>query len=303
MIPENLLIAVLMGGPGSERQVSLASGNAVLKALQAAGCNAVGVDVTGPDFELPAGTGLAFNVIHGTFGEDGRLQQILEDRGIPYTGAGVEASRVAFDKNLAKEKFLAAGVPTPASEIVSGVRPPSIPAPFVVKPPREGSSVGVTIVKDPAQALAAMENAARYGSEILVEAFVEGMELTVAILDGVAMPIVHIIPPEGVYDMASKYPWLSGAKGSQYICPADLDAETTRRVQEAALAGHRSLGVEIYSRVDVLLDAAGNPFVLEANTIPGMTETSLLPKSAAAHGIGFTELCLKIAELSLALRS
>jgi D-alanine-D-alanine ligase len=303
MIPENLLIAVLMGGPGSERQVSLASGNAVLKALQAAGCNAVGVDVTGPDFELPAGTGLAFNVIHGTFGEDGRLQQILEDRGIPYTGAGVEASRVAFDKNLAKEKFLAAGVPTPASEIVSGVRPPSIPAPFVVKPPREGSSVGVTIVKDPTQALAAMENAAQYGSEILVEAFVEGMELTVAILDGVAMPIVHIIPPEGVYDMASKYPWLSGAKGSQYICPADLDAETTRRVQEAALAGHRSLGVEIYSRVDVLLDAAGNPFVLEANTIPGMTETSLLPKSAAAHGIGFTELCLKIAELSLALRS
>ena len=303
MIPDNLLIAVLMGGPGSERQVSLASGNAVLKALQAAGCNAVGVDVTGPDFELPVGTGLAFNVIHGTFGEDGRLQQILEDRGIPYTGAGVEASRVAFDKNLAKEKFLAAGVPTPASEIVSGVRPPSIPAPFVVKPPREGSSVGVTIVKDPAQALAAMENAAQYGSEILVEAFVEGMELTVAILDGVAMPIVHIIPPEGVYDMASKYPWLSGAKGSQYICPADLDAETTRRVQEAALAGHRSLGVEIYSRVDVLLDAAGNPFVLEANTIPGMTETSLLPKSAAAHGIGFTELCLKIAELSLALRS
>jgi D-alanine-D-alanine ligase len=303
MIPDHLLIAVLMGGPGSERQVSLASGNAVLKALQAAGCNAVGVDVTGPDFELPAGTGLAFNVIHGTFGEDGRLQQILEDRGIPYTGAGVAASRVAFDKNLAKEKFLAAGVPTPASEIVSGVRPPSIPAPFVVKPPREGSSVGVTIVKDPSQALAAMENAAQYGNEILVEAFVEGMELTVAILDDVALPVVHIIPPEGVYDMASKYPWLSGAKGSQYICPADLDAETTRRVQEAALAGHRSLGVEIYSRVDVLLDAAGNPFVLEANTIPGMTETSLLPKSAAAHGIGFTELCLKIAELSLALRS
>jgi D-alanine-D-alanine ligase len=303
MIPDNLLIAVLMGGPGSERQVSLASGNAVLKALQAAGCKAVGVDVSGPDFELPAGTGLAFNVIHGTFGEDGRLQRILEDRGIPYTGAGVEASRVAFDKNLAKEKFLAAGVPTPASEIVSGVRPPSIPAPFVVKPPREGSSVGVTIVKDPAQALAAMENAAQYGSEILVEAFVEGMELTVAILDDVALPIVHIIPPEGVYDMASKYPWLSGAKGSQYICPADLDAETTRRVQEAALAGHRSLGVEIYSRVDVLLDAAGNPFVLEANTIPGMTETSLLPKSAAAQGIGFTELCLKIAGLSLALRS
>lgn len=307
MIPENLLIAVLMGGPGSEREVSLASGNAVLKALQAAGCNAVGVDVTGPDFELPAGTGLAFNVIHGTFGEDGQLQQILEDRGIPYTGAGVTGSRIAFDKNLAKEKFLAAGVPTPASEIVdvsNGPKLPSIPVPFVVKPPREGSSVGVTIVKDPAEAMAAMETAAKYGNDILVEAFVEGKELTVGILDDVAMPIVHIAPRDTFYSMENKYPWLGGGgKGSDYYCPADLDAETTRRVQEAALAGHRSLGVEIYSRVDVLLDAAGNPFVLEANTIPGMTETSLLPKSAAAHGIGFTELCLKIAELSLAIRS
>jgi D-alanine-D-alanine ligase len=306
MIPNDLLIAVLMGGPGSEREVSLASGNAVLKALQAAGYQAVGVDVAGPDFELPAGTGLAYNVIHGTFGEDGQLQQILEDKGIPYTGAGVASSRIAFDKNLAKEKFLAAGVPTPASEIVdvsNGPKLPTIPVPFVVKPPREGSSVGVTIVKDESQAMAAMETAAKYGNDILVEAFVEGKELTVGILDDTAMPIVHIAPRDGFYDMANKYPWLSGGVGSDYYCPADLDAETTRRVQEAALAGHRSLGVEVYSRVDVLLDAAGNPFVLEANTIPGMTETSLLPKSAAAHGIDFTALCLKIAELSLALRS
>jgi D-alanine-D-alanine ligase len=118
MIAKDLLIAVLMGGPGSEREVSLASGKAVLKALQAAGYNAVEVDVAGPDFELPAGTGLAYNVIHGTFGEDGQLQQILEDKGVPYTGAGVTSSRIAFDKNLAKAKFLAAGVPTPASEIV-----------------------------------------------------------------------------------------------------------------------------------------------------------------------------------------
>lgn len=304
MIPTDLLIAVLMGGPGSEREVSLASGKAVLKALQAAGYNAVAVDVGGPDFELPAGTGLAYNVIHGTFGEDGQLQQILESKGIPYTGAGVASSRVAFDKNLAKEKFLAAGVPTPASEIVdvsNGPKLPTIPVPFVVKPPREGSSVGVTIVKDESQAMAAMETAAKYGSDILVEAFVEGKELTVGILDDTAMPIVHIAPRDGFYDMANKYPWLSGGKGSDYYCPADLDTDTTRRVQDAALAGHRALGVEIYSRVDVLLDAAGNPFVLEANTIPGMTETSLLPKSAAAHGIDFTALCLKIAELSLEL--
>ncbi len=306
MIPENLLIAVLMGGPGSERQVSLASGQAVLKALQAAGCRAEAVDVTGPDFVLPAGTGLAYNVIHGTFGEDGQLQAILEERGIPYTGAGVESSRIAFDKNLAKEKFLAAGVPTPLSEIVdvsSGPKLPSIPVPFVVKPPREGSSVGVTIVKEQAQALPAMETAAEYGSDILVESFVEGKELTVAILDDTAMPIVHIAPRDGFYDMSNKYPWLSGGAGSDYYCPADLDAATTLRVQEAALAGHRALGIEVYSRVDVLLDAAGNPFVLEANTIPGMTETSLLPKSAAAAGIDFTALCLRIAELSLAIRS
>lgn len=307
MIPENLLIAVLMGGPGSERDVSLASGNAVLKALQEAGCQAVGVDVKGPDFMLPAGTGLAFNVIHGTFGEDGQLQQILEDRGVPYTGAGVESSRVAFDKNLAKAKFVGGQVPTPASEIVDvsgGVRLPSIPVPFVVKPPREGSSVGVTIVKDAAEALPAMEAAAKFGNDILVEAYVDGKELTVGVLDDVAMPIVHIAPRDGFYDMANKYPWLGGGgKGSDYYCPADLDEETTRRVLAAALAGHRSLGIEIYSRVDVLLDADGNPFVLEANTIPGMTETSLLPKSAGAHGIDFTALCLKIAELSLELRS
>jgi len=305
MIPQDLLIAVLMGGPGSEREVSLASGNAVLKALKAAGCNAVGVDVAGPDFALPEGTGLAYNVIHGTFGEDGELQAILEGRGIPYTGAGVASSRIAFDKNLAKEKFLAAGVPTPRSEIVDvsgGVKLPSIPVPFVVKPPREGSSVGVTIVKEQAQALPAMETAAKYGNDILVEAFVEGKELTVGILADTALPIVHIAPRDGFYDMSNKYPWLTGGAGSDYYCPADLDAETTRRVQEAALAGHRSLGIEVYSRVDVLLDAGGNPFVLEANTIPGMTETSLLPKSAAAAGIDFPTLCLRIAELSLAAR-
>lgn len=299
-------IAVLMGGPGSEREVSLASGKAVLNALLGLGLDAVAVDVTGPEIELPPGTDLAFNVIHGTFGEDGRLQEILEGLGIPYTGAGVKSSRIAFDKNLAKAAFVEHGVPTPRAEIIdvsSGPRLPSFPAPFVVKPPREGSSVGVHIVRNQADAEAAMADAAKYGDDILVEEFINGQELTVGILNDVALPVVHIIPPEGVYDMASKYPWLSGAKGSQYICPADLDAETTRLVQEAALAAHRSLGVEIYSRVDVLLDSQNRPFVLEANTIPGMTETSLLPKAAAAIGISFPELCKTIAELSLQLRA
>ena len=302
----NKKIAVLMGGPGSEREVSLASGKAVLKALLDLGLNAVAVDVTSPQFQLPVGTDLAFNVIHGTFGEDGWLQEILEGMGVPYTGAGVKSSRLAFDKNLAKAAFIAHAVPTPRSEIIDlakGQRLPSFPVPFVVKPPREGSSVGVHIVHQPADAQAAIADAAKYSSEILIEEFISGRELTVGILNDVPLPIIHIVPPAGVYDMASKYPWLSGAQGSEYLCPADLDLETTMAVQAAALAAHRSLGIEIYSRVDVLLDAENRPFVLEANTIPGMTETSLLPKAAAAVGISFPELCKTIAELSLKLRS
>lgn len=299
-------IAVLMGGPGSERAVSLASGNAVLKALIGLGLDAVPVDVTGSEILLPTGTDLAFNVIHGTFGEDGQLQEILENLGVPYTGAGVASSRIAFDKNLAKKAFLAAGVPTPRAEIIdfsNGPVMPSFEAPFVVKPPREGSSVGVHIVHHHADAAAALTDAAQYSKDLLIEEFISGMELTVGILDDGALPVVHIAPPGGVYDMASKYPWLSGSKGSEYFCPADLDLATTMAVQAAALAAHRSLGIEVYSRVDILLDSQNRPFVLEANTIPGMTETSLLPKAAAAYGISFPELCRTIAEISLQLRS
>ena len=294
-----------MGGPGSERRISLASGTAVLQALRGLGLDAQAVDVTGTTLDLPAGTDLAFNVIHGTFGEDGQLQAILERMGIPYTGAGVRSSRAAFDKNLAKVAFLAAGVPTPRAEIINvsgGLQLPSFAPPFVVKPPCEGSSVGVHIVRDPAEAEAAMRDAANYGDEILVEEFIAGQELTVGILNDQALPVVHIAPRDGFYDLANKYPWMSGAAGSDYHCPADLDDATTRAVQAAALAAHRALGIEIYSRVDVLLDAHNRPWVLEANTIPGMTETSLLPKAAAASGLAFPELCLRIAALSLALR-
>lgn len=304
MLPENLKIAVLMGGPGSEREVSLASGKAVLAALEGAGLKVTGVDVKGADFELPDGTGLAFNVIHGTFGEDGQLQRLLEERGVPYTGAGSVSSEVAFDKNVAKARFVDTGVPTPVSEIVdvsAGMRMPEMDLPYVVKAPCQGSSVGVHIVKDGAAAEAATTDAAKFGDEILVEQFVKGRELTVGVLDDRALPVVEIVPPDGVYDMASKYPWLSGAKGSQYFCPAALDEAVTEAVQAAALAAHRSLGIEVYSRVDVLLDDEDRPFVLEANTIPGMTETSLLPKSAAAGGMDFAALCVRIAELSLGL--
>ncbi len=300
-------IAVLMGGPGSEREVSLASGRAVLNALLGLGVDAVAVDVTTTEIHLPPGTDLGFNVIHGTFGEDGQLQDAMEKLGVPYTGAGSVSSKLAIHKSLAKEKFLATGVPTARSETVSlsqGAIPTlTIQAPLVIKPPLEGSSVGIQIVKTQDEVSSALSKAAEKYSEVLIEEYIAGKELTVAILDGKALPIVQITPPDGVYDMASKYPWLSGAKGSEYQCPADLDLETTMAVQAAATAAHRALGVEIYSRVDVLLDAENRPFVLEANTIPGMTETSLLPKAAAAVGITFPELCKTIAELSLKLRS
>lgn len=305
----NKKIAVLMGGPGSERDVSLASGNAVLQTLINLGLDAVAVDVTSEDLQLPPDTGLVFNLIHGTFGEDGTLQKLLDERGIPYTGAGAASSRLAFDKNLAKARFTSHGVPTPRAEIIDvSARPalPSFAAPFVVKPPREGSSVGVHIVHRQEDAAAAMADAARYSPDVMVEEFIDGMELTVGILNDVALPIVHIAPRGGFYNMENKYPWMNkgggAGAGSDYYCPADLPEETTRRVQEAALAAHRALGIEVYSRVDVLLDASGNPYVLEANTLPGMTETSLLPKAAAAAGILFPALCQTIAELSLKLR-
>ncbi|MBK1854003.1 D-alanine--D-alanine ligase [Verrucomicrobiaceae bacterium 5K15] len=303
---KQLLIAVLMGGPGSERKVSLASGNAVLEALQGEGLNAVGVDVTDHALDVPEGTRLCFNVIHGTFGEDGEMQQLLEDMGMPYTGAGVESSRLAFDKVASKVAFVDHGVPTPASEIVdcsSGAKLPDMALPYVVKPPREGSSVGVHIVQTEDEAMAAMEDAAKYGDEVLVEQFVQGKELTVGVLDDEVLPIVHIAPRSGFYDMNNKYPWLNDDGGTDYYCPADLDEATTKKVQDAALAAHRALGCEIYSRVDVLLDDDGNPFVLEANTIPGMTASSLLPKAAKVAGYEFGPLCQKIAELSLAERS
>ena len=303
---KQLLIAVLMGGPGSEREVSLASGTAVLEALQSEGLNAVGVDVTTRELDLPEETGLCFNVIHGTFGEDGDMQVVLDKMNMPYTGAGIESSRVAFDKVASEEVFVANNVPTPASEIIdcsAGVKLPKMALPYVVKPPREGSSVGVHIVETEDEALTAIEDAAKYGDEVLIEQFVKGKELTVGVINDEVLPVVHIAPRSGFYDMNNKYPWMNDDGGTDYYCPAELDEATTAKVQKAAIDAHRALGCEIYSRVDVLLDADGNPYVLEANTIPGMTASSLLPKAAKVAGYDFGPLCQKIAELSLAERA
>jgi len=288
-----------MGGPGSERRISLASGEAVVTALEATGARVTPVDVEGPDFTLPADADVAFNVIHGTFGEDGTLQEILEGLGVPYTGAGVTSSRLAFDKVVAKERFVERGVPTPRSELLRAGERPSLPVPLVIKPPREGSSVGIHIVRSEEETDAAMADAIKYGAEILVEECIEGKELTVGVLGGEALPVVHIAPQDGWYDINNKYPWLESKGKTDYFCPADLSEVHTAAVQSAALAAHESLGIEIYSRVDILLDEERGPFVLEANTLPGMTASSLLPKAAEVFGLGFPELCARIVQLSL----
>jgi D-alanine-D-alanine ligase len=288
-------IVVLMGGPGSEREVSLRSGTAVAAAFRAGGYRVTEVEVRGTVPDLPADTGLCLNMIHGTFGEDGGLQSLLDARGIPYTGEGAAGSRLAFDKMESKRRFEAAGVPTPRWEMIAAGARPSLPLPLVVKAPREGSSVGVHIVKQAGELDAALLDCASLDREILVEEFVEGRELTVGVVGARALPVIEIRPHEGFYDYAHKY--TKGA--SEYFCPAPLDDATTRRVQQAALDAHRSLGLEVYSRVDILLRADGSPCILETNTIPGMTETSLLPKAAAAAGLSFLGLCEEISALSL----
>lgn len=287
-----------MGGPGKERPVSLNSGAAVANALRSLGAQVVEIDVTGSDFQLPGKPDLAFNMIHGTFGEDGDLQAILDRFKIPYTGEDEAGSRLAFDKIASKRRFDEAGVPNAKWEILSPGGVPSIPLPLVAKPPREGSSVGVHIVQTPAELAPALEDCFSRDSEVLIEEFVRGRELTVGIVGGEALPVVEIVPKIDFYSFENKY-----TKGnSEYFCPARLDEEVARAVQTAALAAHRSLGLRVYSRVDVLLDAADKPFVLEVNTIPGMTETSLLPKAAAVAGMDFASLCEEIAGLSLAAR-
>jgi len=289
---------IVMGGPGAERDVSLNSGRAVATALSAEGVEARPVEVhksTGE--EIPDDTGLVFNLIHGTFGEDGQLQAILDERGIPYTGEGAAASHLAFDKILTKERFDSQGVPTCRWKVLHRGDPlPSLPC--VLKSPRQGSSVGVHIVDTPQAANAALDDCLQYGDKVLYEEFFSGRELTVGVLGEKVLPIVEIVPKDGFYDYEHKY--TKGA--SEYFVPASIGGEATYSVQQAARQATKALGLKVYSRVDILLAADGRLNVMEVNTIPGMTATSLLPKSAQAAGIPFGELCIRIAELSLACR-
>ena len=293
-------IAVLMGGPGSEREVSLATGRGVVKALRSLGAEVVDIDVRDENFQLPDDIDLAFIAIHGTFGEDGQIQKILERRGIAYTGDDVSASEVAWDKVRTKEKFQEHGVTTPPWEVIHAGQKPTIPVPIVVKPAKEGSTVGIVIVKNQDELGPAIAEASKYDRELLVEKFVSGRELTIGILGDLALPIIEIIPKGGFYDFNNKYPFLNpqAGGGAKHVCPANLDAEKTNEVQQLALHAFRAAGLQVYGRVDVILSDNGPATVLEVNTIPGMTEASLLPEAAAAAGIGYTDLCARIIALS-----
>lgn len=288
---------VLMGGPGAERAVSINSGLAVVRALGSIGVTARAVEINDASIDHLPPTGLAFNLIHGTFGEDGQIQQLLESRGIPFTGEGSAESRLAFDKILTKKAFDTGGVPTCRWSVLSN--PDDLPAPpYVLKSPRQGSSVGVHIVESASAGPAAFRDCLEYGDEVLCEEFFPGRELTAGVLGDRILPIVEIAPKQGHYDYHNKY-----TKGAtDYFVPAQIGEEATHAVTEAARRAVQALRLRIYSRVDILLAPDGRLNVMEINTIPGMTETSLLPKSASAAGIPFGELCLEIARLSMERR-
>jgi D-alanine-D-alanine ligase len=293
-----LNVILMLGGPSAEREVSLRSGAAVAQALRSLGHVVVELDPQDNAWQLPTGTDVVFLALHGTYGEDGTVQRRLEELGAPYTGCDPEASRIAFDKVLTKRRCLEADVPTarfvvlnqPGSPLPEGWTPP-----VVLKPVRQGSSVGLQFVERLSEWPAALTEALRYDSEVLVEERVTGRETTVGILAGEALPLVEVRPSEGAYDYRHKY--TPGA--TEYLCPAPFDEETTRRVQAAGLGAFQAIGGRDYGRVDVMVRPDGQPVVLEVNTLPGMTETSLLPKAAAAAGISYPDLCQRMLELAL----
>ncbi len=297
----HLHIAVLEGGPGTEREVSLRSGMNVARWLREAGAaSVVEMDIRDGDFILSPDVNLVCNMIHGTFGEDGQLQRLLEERGIPYTGEGVRGSELAFDKILTKRRFEERGVATPAYEVITRGTQTTFPLPMVIKAPQQGSSVGVHLVREAAGIPAAINDVAQYGDEILVEKLITGRELTVGVVGDLALPVIMIKPKQDFYDFKNKYPWLNPSGAADHFCPAPLSEKLTAHVQALALAAHRALDLETYSRVDILLDEDDQPYVLELNTIPGMTESSLLPEAARVIGIEPPQLCERIVELSLA---
>lgn len=294
-------IVVMIGGPGDERDVSLSSGKAVVEALRSLGHEVQTVDPVHRSFSLPEGTDIVFLALHGEYGEDGTVQEQLENLGVPYTGCGVESSRTAFDKVLTKEACIKAQVLTPrymVCETSDAPWPSGWQPPVVLKPVCQGSSVGLQFINRIEDWPDALIQSLKHGQQVLVEKQISGRECTVGILDGQPLPVVEVYPHSGVYDYQSKY--TTGA--SEYRCPAPLEPTVTEVVQTAGLAAFDAIGGRDYGRVDIIIDSEGRPWVLEVNTLPGMTETSLLPKAAAAVGIGYAQLCERMMELALSRR-
>jgi D-alanine-D-alanine ligase len=332
-------VAVLFGGASEERDVSIASAAQIVPALRSLGHEVIAIDTatgrlsaqaemrmltSGVGPQPPSSAALAdmrhsglalttnaaeikdvdvvFLALHGGAGEDGRIQAVLDLAGLAYTGSNHIASATAMDKDLSKRLFRGAGVPTAdwlmapveASE-VSG----SLGWPVVVKPNKQGSTVGLSVVRAPSELPAALATAQRFDDEVMVEAFVPGREVTVGILDGAALPVGEIITPGEVFDYQAKYQ----QGGAREVFPAELSAAATVEVQRLAVLAHRALKLGVYSRVDFRLDAAGRFWCLEANSLPGMTSASLLPQAAQAMGISFPELCERICRAALKRRA
>lgn len=292
-------VGVLLGGRSAEREVSLISGKAVLAALQRSGVDAHAFDPRERSLGELAEQRFdrVFIALHGRFGEDGTIQGVLEYLGIPYTGSGVAASAIAMDKWRTKLLWLQAGLPTPPYALLTGdsdfdaiVR--QLGTPIFVKPANEGSSIGIGKANNPAELKSAYQNAARFDSVVLAERFIAGMEVQIPILGDQALPSIHIETPREFYDYEAKYL----ADDTRYNCPSGLPAAQERELAELTLRAFKVLGCRGWGRADLMLDAEGNAYLLEMNTIPGMTDHSLVPMGARAAGISFDELVLKILE-------
>ncbi|MCG3173029.1 MAG: D-alanine--D-alanine ligase B [Myxococcota bacterium] len=293
-------IGVLMGGLSSEREVSLRSGKGVAAALRSLGYRAVEIDVgrdVAAELRAKSVEVVFLNALHGRYGEDGCMQGLLECMGIPYTGPGVLASALAMNKVRSKEIFRSRGIPSPAFAVFrrgADAVPPRLASgwPLVVKPANEGSSVGVSIVRKPEDFAAALETALKIDHEAIAEEYIAGKEVVAAIVDGRALGALEVRPATEFYTYEAKYV----RDDTQYICPAPLDGETAARVLRVCEQAHESLGCEGVTRVDTMVNASGEPFVLEVNTLPGMTSKSLVPKIAAWRGISYERLCEIILE-------
>jgi len=305
-------VGVLMGGPSSEREISLKSGKAVFLALIEAGVEAVVIDITTDNrqenFNLLKKYDLdcAFIALHGRFGEDGVIQEILEKLNLPFTASGVKASQLAMDKIGSLEIFSQNGLYVPKSQFLekSAYRKEKVfrsqlKYPLVVKPANHGSSIGLSLVESDRQLPTAMELAFEFDEHIIIQEYISGRELTVGILDELALPVIEIIPHNKFFDFAAKYQ----DQLTQYIIPAVLDKKIALEIQQMALKAHKLLNCYGCSRVDFILDKDNCPYILEVNTIPGMTSTSLLPKAAKIVGINFSQLCLKLLKLAYASHS